>query len=160
MKVKSNNTCFKKLFHSRSLLIDSGSEEDTDAIMEFPNKIFAGMRVKIYPHHTMNNSKGFIDDPIFRGATEEEVVDNIDYAVAAYNIKIKRMNSDGSTKIITTDKWVITFDIPVRPTSIKIKRYMTRIKVEAYVPNPMRCFHCQGYGHTENKMQKERENML
>ena len=41
--------------------------------------------------------------------------------------------------------YVLTFDMPTPPQHVKCA--YIRLPVEEYVPNPMRCFKCQKYGH-------------
>ena len=48
-----------------------------------------------------------------------------------------------------TGIYVLTFDMPTPPRHVKCA--YIRLPVEEYIPNPMRCFKCQKYGHTMNK---------
>lgn len=48
-------------------------------------------------------------------------------------------------RIIDINTYIITFDAPETPNEIKI-RYTA-----IYIPNPLRCFNCQRYGHSKNQ---------
>ena len=51
-------------------------------------------------------------------------------------------------KTIETNTYVMTFNKSKIPTKIKVGYTMER--VEQFVPNPMRCYKCQKYGHHED----------
>ena len=50
---------------------------------------------------------------------------------------------DGETKL--TNTYVLTFNSPNRPTVVIIG--FIQVKVDVYIPNPLRCYHCQVFGH-------------
>ena len=56
---------------------------------------------------------------------------------------------DGVIKL--TNTYVLTFSSPNLPTFVKIG--FMQVKVDVYIPNPLRCYHCQDlvFGHHENK---------
>ena len=54
-----------------------------------------------------------------------------------------RFKKDGQLK--DTNTFVFTFNTPNLPSTIKIA--FLRVGVEVYIPNPLRCFSCQQYGH-------------
>ena len=47
-----------------------------------------------------------------------------------------------------THTYILTFSTPILPTSIKVG--FQSVKVDVYVPNPLRCYRCQRYGHHES----------
>lgn len=57
------------------------------------------------------------------------------------------VSRDGQT--IVTNAMILTFDRPKLPTGIKVG-YL-KVKVEPYIPNPLRCFKCQKFGHHGSK---------
>ncbi|GBM26671.1 hypothetical protein AVEN_241327-1 [Araneus ventricosus] len=61
---------------------------------------------------------------------------------AARRINIRR---DG--RLIPTQHVVLTFQTPVLPKSIKAG--YINCKLRPYIPNPLRCFKCQRYGHSQ-----------
>ena len=50
---------------------------------------------------------------------------------------------------INTNTYILNFDTPKTPTEINIG-YM-KIKVDTYIPNPLRCFKCQKFGHHQDR---------
>ena len=50
------------------------------------------------------------------------------------------------TRTIDTNIYILTFNKPTTPTSIRIGYINT--KIETYIPNPLRC---QKYGHPKDK---------
>ncbi|GBL78645.1 hypothetical protein AVEN_65221-1 [Araneus ventricosus] len=62
--------------------------------------------------------------------------------IAARRITLKR---DG--QIIPTRHVILTFDTPVLPT--KITAGYICCDIRPYIPNPVRCFKCQRFGHTK-----------
>ena len=53
--------------------------------------------------------------------------------------------SKRNNKLESTNTFVLTFGLPAPPKSLKAA-YM-KLNIEAYVPNPPRCYNCQHYGH-------------
>ena len=47
-----------------------------------------------------------------------------------------------------THTYILTFSTPDLPTSIKVGFQL--VKVDVYVPSPLRCYRCQRYGHHES----------
>ena len=64
------------------------------------------------------------------------------------------MRRQGEDKV-PTDTIVLTFDSPKPPTSIRAA-YLT-LSVRPYVPNPMRCFKCQRFGHGKDRCRRSAE---
>ena len=56
---------------------------------------------------------------------------------------LSRVTSDDVTKL--TNTYVLTFNSPNLPTGFM------QVKVDVYIPNPLRCYHCQVFGNGENK---------
>ena len=50
------------------------------------------------------------------------------------------------TRTIDTNTYILTFNKPTTPTSIRVGYINT--KIETYIPNPLRC---QKYGHPKDK---------
>ncbi|GBL82594.1 hypothetical protein AVEN_263680-1 [Araneus ventricosus] len=95
-------------------------------------------------HKTLNISCGVLSNPDFIHVTEAEFVEELrdQNACAARRINIRR---DG--RLIPTQHVVLTFQTPVLPKSIKAG--YINCKLRPYIPNPLRCFKCQRYGHSQ-----------
>ena len=82
--------------------------------------------------------------PNLRGCSEQEIFDEMkSQGVTA--VKRFRVRKDGQLK--DTNTFVFTFNTPVLPTTSKI----AFLRVDVYIPNPIRCFQCQQYGYHEDK---------
>ena len=103
--------------------------------------------VTVSPHRSLNTCKGVIRNWELANCDPEEVKRNIPNIVDIYRIVSKR---DG--KEIKTNTLILTFNLPKIPSSLKI--CYLNVPVTEYVPNPMRCYKCQTYGHTSNKCKK------
>ena len=58
---------------------------------------------------------------------------------------VKRLSARRDGTLKPTNTWVLTFARPTVPPNVVIEYEF--VKVEQYLPNPLRCFKCQGYGH-------------
>ena len=58
-----------------------------------------------------------------------------------------KVHRDGILK--PTHTFVFTFNTPILPKTVKIGFIQTTVDV--YVPNPLRCYGCQVFGHHKNK---------
>ena len=77
--------------------------------------------------------------------TEENITEylNTQGVTACKRFKIKK---DGN--LIETNTLLLTFNTTTLPKSLKI--FYRIIPVEVYIPNPLRSFNCQRFGHHEN----------
>ena len=48
-----------------------------------------------------------------------------------------------------TNTFIFTFNTSVLPKQVKVA--FLRVSVDAYIPNPLRCYQCQLFGHHEDK---------
>ena len=102
------------------------------------------VNISVTAHRTKNSSKGVINCFDLRDTSDEEIVDGLaDHGVTdAYRIKSRREG-----QMIPTDNIILTFDSTELPAYVTVG--YVRVKVRPYVPNPMRCFACQRFGHTK-----------
>ena len=66
---------------------------------------------------------------------------------------VRRINVHRDGFLKTTNTFVFTFNTPELPTIVKIG--FIQAMVDVYVPNPLRCYQCQVYGHHENKCRRQ-----
>ena len=59
---------------------------------------------------------------------------------------------DGDT-LKDTNTFVFTFNTSILPKQLKVA--FLRVSVDPYIPNPLRCYACQVFGHHENKCHRE-----
>ncbi|GBN35273.1 hypothetical protein AVEN_35996-1 [Araneus ventricosus] len=95
-------------------------------------------------HKTLNVSRGVLSNPDFIHVTRAELLEELrdQNVCAARRINIRR---DG--RLIPTQHVVLTFQTPVLPKSIKAG--YINCKLRPYIPNPLRRFKCQRYGHSQ-----------
>ncbi|GBO10486.1 hypothetical protein AVEN_44168-1 [Araneus ventricosus] len=96
-------------------------------------------------HKTLNVSRGVLSNPDFIHVTTEaefleELRDQNVYAARCINIR-------RGGRLIRTQHVVLTFQTQVLPKSIKAG--CINCKLHPYIPNPLRCFKCQRYGHSQ-----------
>ena len=48
---------------------------------------------------------------------------------------------------------ILTFGMPTLPTNINVGLY--QMKIDLFVPNPLRCFKCKRFGHGQNTCRGE-----
>ena len=109
-------------------------------------KYYYNLKIKVYPHNTLNSSKGVVRSPGLSLCTLDEIKNNLHRqgVTDAKQISIKRNN-----QIIPTNTYILNFNTPKPPTEIKIGYLIT--KVETYILNPLRCHNCQKFGHHKEK---------
>ncbi|XP_055931845.1 uncharacterized protein LOC129962131 [Argiope bruennichi] len=95
-------------------------------------------------HKTLNFSRGVISEPDLIDLSDGDLVTEFSdqQVCSARHINIRR---DG--QLIPTKHIVLTFQTPVLPKSIKAGYQICRVR--PYIPNPLRCFKCQRYGHSQ-----------
>jgi len=103
----------------------------------------AGVPVKVSPHRSLNVSRGVIRSRDIASCSVEEIVEELrpQGVTAAVIIPVR----DGDSKR-RTNTVILTFASPQPPKHITAG-YM-RVSVDPYIPNPLRCFNCQKYGHS------------
>ncbi|GFY03547.1 putative RNA-directed DNA polymerase from transposon BS [Trichonephila clavipes] len=62
-------------------------------------------------------------------------------------IHVRRYTIKKNTTVFPTKHLILTFNSPNLPTSIKAG-YLN-CKIRPYIPNPLRCFKCQRFGHSQ-----------
>ena len=130
----------KKLTRSNQLLVEVTRKAHAENLLR--TQTFHNLKVRVHPHSSLNSSRGVIRCPDLRGCSEQEILDEMkSQGVTA--VKRFRIKKDGQLK--DTNTFVFTFNTPVLPAMIKIA--FLRVNVEIYIPNPLRCFNCQQYGH-------------
>lgn len=129
-----------KKIRSGALLVECEKKSHSDNLLR--TKVLAGIEVEVKAHAFLNSSKGIIRSKELEYCTEEEIKNELKSQgiTAAYRIKIKK-----EQKEIPTNTIILTFNKPVAPKEIKVG--FLNIKVELYIPNPLRCYNCQRFGH-------------
>ena len=66
--------------------------------------------------------------------------------------EIRNIHRNGVLKRTNTN--VLTFNTPILPK--KMKGAYISVNVEVYVPNPLRCYNCQFFGHHESRCTRKK----
>lgn len=105
---------------------------------------FDQIPVIVEPHKSLNSTKGIIRCRELRHCSEEEIVDELKLqkVVAAKKIQINRNNEK-----ILTNTIQLTFCTSELPKAVSVGYLM--VEVSPFIPNPLRCFKCQAFGHTK-----------
>ena len=109
-----------------------------------------GEEVSVRPHPTCNQSKGTFIFPDFNHMTEGEILASL---TAIHNpldplvLSVRRMGRRRGAVTEQTSRYVLTFGSNQTPRMIRVRPGVT-VDVEQYLPEPKRCFKCQGWGHT------------
>ncbi|GBN45620.1 hypothetical protein AVEN_250972-1 [Araneus ventricosus] len=130
-----------KKLHSGQLLIELMNTKQSENLLKLQK--IGDIQIKVAPHHSLNHSKGVISESEFQRDLEDDILECLkDHKVIAVRrIAIKRNYQNFPTKHV-----ILTFNTPVLPKSVKIA-YMN-CPVRHFIPNPLRCFKCQRFGHT------------
>ncbi|GBO08911.1 hypothetical protein AVEN_146545-1 [Araneus ventricosus] len=140
-----------KKLNNGNILIEIMNSKQADNLMEL-DKI-GNIKVKASPHHTLNYSKGVISESEFQRDLEEDLLDCLknQNVIAVKRITIKRHG-----QIFPTKHLILTFNNPTLPKSVKIA--YINCPVKPYIPDPIRCFKCQKFGHTITACRGNKEN--
>ena len=106
---------------------------------------FFNLKASVTEHNSLNSSKGIIRDRMLKVETEDNIVDYLrpQGVTGCKRFKIKK---DG--KSVETNTFLLTFKRINDPKSLK--NFYRVVPVDVYIPNPLRCFNCQRFGHHEN----------
>ncbi|GFX63217.1 putative RNA-directed DNA polymerase from transposon BS [Trichonephila clavipes] len=131
-----------KCLRSGDLLIETLSALQTKSFLLA--NTFLDSSVTISPHKSLNTSRGVISEPDLLRTPESEILEGFsDQGV----VQARRITIKKESNIIPTKHLILTFNIPKLPTTIKAG-YLN-CKIRAYIPNPLRCFKCQRFGHSQ-----------
>ena len=133
---------------SGDLLVEYVNKKHIENLLR--TKKFFDLAVKVSLHSSLNTCKGVVRCPDLRECSEQETLENMreQGVTDVRRIKIRR---DGTLK--DTNSFVFTFNTPVLPKQSKVA--FLRVSVDPYIPNPLRCYQCQVFGHHENKCKRE-----
>lgn len=102
--------------------------------------------VSITYHKALNYVQGKIFSKKIIYLSEDELIEGLKEQKVVEIRKIMKKEDD---KLVPTGAAVITFDLIRRPEYLKLG--WERVKINEYIPNPMRCKNCQKLGHTKNR---------
>lgn len=140
VKSLSANITEVKKMRSGDILLKCTSEADCNRILNATEMM--GTKISASLHKSLNTSRGVIAVSELIDVPVEEILENLKEqgVIDVYKIKIRRNN-----EYIVTRNLVLTFDRPTIPEKLKVGYLSTDVR--AYIPNPLRCFRCNRFGH-------------
>ena len=131
-----------KRLRQGEILVHCATRSQASNLMKL--KAFAGCPCTVLPHRSLNSSKGIIRDRerCLQSLSEDDLVHELaDQGVT----HVKRFTTKRDSGIVKTNTYLITFSCASLPREIKAG--YCNIRVEVFIPNPLRCYKCQRYGH-------------
>nr|XP_042906831.1 uncharacterized protein LOC107454683 [Parasteatoda tepidariorum] len=127
---------------SGDLLVQTTSEKQATALSN--STTICSFNVTVTPHKSLNTCRGVISQAEFIDDEESMILENLQdqHVVEVRRIKIRR-----NGQLIPTKHLILTFASPTVPSAVKLAWY--NCPVRPYVPNPLRCFQCQRFGHSK-----------
>ena len=105
----------EKLTRSNQLLIEVNKNSHAENLLR--TQKFHNLNVRVYPHSSLNSSRGVIRCPDLRGCSEQEILD-VMKSEGVTAVKRFRIKKGGQLK--DTNTFVFTFSTPNLPSTIKI----------------------------------------
>ncbi|GFV49499.1 uncharacterized protein TNCV_3736371 [Trichonephila clavipes] len=130
-----------KKLRSGDLLIETLSALQTKSFLLA--KTFLDCPLTVSPHKSLNSSRGVISEPDLICTPETEILEEFSGQGV---IQVRRITIKKDAEILPTKHLILTFNNPKLPTTIKAG--CLNCKIRPYVPNPLRCFKCQRFGHS------------
>ena len=107
---------------------------------------FAGVPVKVEAHTSLNTSKGTIRSRDLENCSEKEILENL----SGQGVReVKRFTFRKNGQVMNSLTLLLTFSSPTLPKEVRAG--YVQIKVEPYIPNPLRCYRCQEFGHHRDR---------
>ncbi|GFW98587.1 CCHC-type domain-containing protein [Trichonephila clavipes] len=127
---------------SGDLFLEASSAKQATALMKL--RKLAHLDVTVAPHSTLNFSRGVISPADFLNVSTEEIKENMQ----AQNVcDVRRITIRRDGQVLNTKHLILTFNTPDLPQTVKMA--YIRCPVRPYIPNPLRCFQCQRFGHSK-----------
>ncbi|GFW58705.1 uncharacterized protein TNCV_378881 [Trichonephila clavipes] len=128
---------------SGDLFLEVSSSNQATALIKLQK--LAHLDITVAPHSNLNFSRGVISPADFLNVSTEEIKENMK-AQKVCDVRRITIRRDG--QVLNTKHLILTFSTPDLPQTVKMA--YIRCPVRPYIPNPLRCFQCQRYGHSKN----------
>ncbi|GFT73847.1 uncharacterized protein TNCV_1353231 [Trichonephila clavipes] len=127
---------------SGDLFLEVASAKQSSALRTL--RKMAHIDITVVPHNTLNYSRGVISAADLLNVSTEEIKENmVDQKVC----EVRRITIRRDGQVLNTKHLILTFSTPELPQSVKAA-YL-HCPVRPYIPNPLRCFQCQRFGHSK-----------
>ena len=125
---------------NNTIIIQTTNQKQSEKMLKW--KRFGKLKIKTYPHPTLNFLNGVINPPDLTSCSLEEIRLHLKPPGIT---DVRRISITKETRTIDTNTYILSFNKLITPTSIRIGYINT--KIGTYIPNPLRCQKCQKYGH-------------
>ncbi len=129
-----------KRLRSGDVLVEVNRSSQAEILLKADK--LALVPIKVSPHRSLNSSRGVIRCPDIKSCLDEEILEGLSSQNVTHIHRIL-ITRDGAKQ--PTGTFILTFNSPTPPATVKVG-YL-QVKVDTYIPNPIRCFKCQRYGH-------------
>ncbi|XP_064077897.1 uncharacterized protein LOC135195554 [Macrobrachium nipponense] len=131
-----------------TLLVKVSSPEQSEKLLKMNTLV--GQKVTCFPHPIHNQSQGVIYAPELLLLDNEEIQQELEGQNVA---KVVGMRKEVGDQIVPLATLILTFNTFKLPNAIKAG--WLNFKVKPYIPSPLRCYHCQMFGHLIQKCRKK-----
>ncbi|XP_055926917.1 uncharacterized protein LOC129958449 [Argiope bruennichi] len=134
-------TSIKKM-RSGDLLVEVNSRKQAQQMQKL--KALASISISVKPHNSLNMSKGVITCGELLNIPVDEIVHEMKSQGV---VDVRRITIWRDGQRLETKHHILTF----KTTNLPEFAYAGYIKlpVRPYIPNPLRCFQCQRFGHSK-----------
>ncbi|XP_067653321.1 uncharacterized protein [Haliotis asinina] len=125
-----------------SLLVECARRQQSLNLLSVTK--FANVDVAVSVHRTLNSCRGIVRDRAhcLLDMSEQEIAAELESQGVT---SVKRFSTKQDGIIRKTNTYLFTFSQSTLPQFIKAGYF--NIGVEMYIPNPLRCYNCQQFGH-------------
>ena len=136
-----------KRLRSGDVLVEVDRASQADGLLKIVT--FVGKPVRVIPHRSLNSCKGVVRCSELRDCDDDEILEELadQHVTEVHRVMI---NQNGIKK--PTNTLFLTFNLSKLPQYLKVG-YL-RVKINPYIPNPIRCFKCQKFGHFRSNCQR------
>jgi hypothetical protein len=133
-----------KKLRDGSLLVKTSSDKQSEKLLAL--KRLHDIPVVVEPHRGLNTCRGVIScyDLLY-----VDVVDITKEMASQGVIDCRRLTTKRNGEVINTTSAILTFSRDMLPEKVNVG--YERCPVRPYIPNPLRCYKCQRFGHVAPK---------
>ena len=130
-----------KILRSGSFLIELDKKAHVEKLLKKEEMLEIPVHVSL--HRSLNTSTGIFRNRDLWRMEDDEIKENLKEqgVISVRRIVVKKPNREP----FRTNTFIVKFNTPVLPSSLKMLFQV--YKVDQFIPNPLRCFRCQKFGH-------------